>query len=171
MAVPVLETERLWLRPRGVADMPAIMAMSADAEVMRYLTGPGDDIAAFHARTLARVTRDDGPGLGAWSLFAKAAPDEFLGWVSLNPMPETPEDIELGYRMVRAAWGRGLMREAAAAALAHGFGSVGLAEIVAIVHPDNLRSQAVVGRLGFVRDGERPHAGGPWRFYRLARPA
>jgi RimJ/RimL family protein N-acetyltransferase len=171
MAVPLLETERLLLRPRGIGDLDAIMAMSADPEVMAYLTAPGDDVAAFRARMQERVTREEGPGLGAWSLFARTEPARFLGWVSLNPMPEAPEDIELGYRSIRAAWGQGYVSEAARAALAYGFGVVGLDEIVAVVHPQNLRSQAVLRRLGFRRDGERAHAGGPWLFHRLAAPS
>jgi RimJ/RimL family protein N-acetyltransferase len=170
MAVPELRTARLIMRPRGVHDMDDIMAMCADPEVMRYLTPPGDDIGVFRAKMLERVTKDYGPGLGAWSLFAQDAPERFLGWVSLNPMAAVPEDVEIGYRTIRAAWGRGYVSEAGRAALAYGFGVVGLAEIVAVVHPENLRSQAVMGRLGFRRDGMRDHGeDGPWLLHRLAR--
>ncbi len=171
MAVPELRTARLALRPRGEQDMDAILAMCADPAVMRYLTPPGDDAAAFRARMLERVRKDYGPGMGGWSLFARDAPATFLGWVSLNPMPEAPADIEIGYRMIRAAWGHGYVTEASRAVLAYGFGTLGLPEIVAIVHPENLRSQAVMARLGFRRDGVRWHASTAeeWIFHRLGR--
>lgn len=168
-----MRTARLVLRPRCADEMDAMMAMAADDEVMRFFTQrPGDDPAAYRAALLERVLRDEGPGLGYWSIYAREAPDEYLGWVSLNPLPDDPDMIEVGYRLVRVAWGKGYASEASRAVLDYGFSVVGLAEIFGVVHPENVLSQAVMGRLGMMRAGERPYMrGGEMRlFYRMANP-
>jgi len=64
--------------------------------------------------------------------------------------PFTP-CVEIGWRLAAAHWGRGYASEAAAAALDHGFGALGLAEIVAFTLPRNHRSRAVMQRLGMRR--------------------
>ena len=63
--------------------------------------------------------------------------------------------MEIGWRLQRAAWGAGYASEAAAAALADGFGRIGLETIIAYTARDNLRSRAVMDRLGMVYDPVR----------------
>jgi RimJ/RimL family protein N-acetyltransferase len=170
MAVPVLSSQRLLLRPRGEGDMDAMMEMAGDADVMRFFrTRPGDDLAAYRAELLCRVRHDDGPGLGFWSLFAHAEPTRYLGWVSLTPLDHT-EFIEIGYRLVRGAWGQGYATEAARRVLEYGFATLALPQIVAIVHPENLRSQAVMPRLGLHPAGTHIHHGQPRLLFHGLRP-
>ncbi len=170
MAVPELSSARLLLRPRSLADMGAMLAMAGDPEVMQFFrTVPGDDPEGYARDLEARVLRDDGPGLGYWSLFARADPGAYLGWVSLDPVVETG-DIQLGYRLVRAAWGHGYVTEASRAVLAYGFDVLGLAEIAAHVHPDNHNSQAVMRRLGMAEEGPRAFGDRPRLYYRMRRP-
>lgn len=79
---------------------------------------------------------------------------------------------EIGWRMIRAAWGFGYASEAAAAALAHGFERLNLKEIIAYTAPANLRSRAVMERLGMDRDPARDFHNpwhGPFVVY-VARP-
>ena len=63
--------------------------------------------------------------------------------------------VEIGWRLPRAHWGQGYATEAARAWLDHGFGTLGLTEIVAFTDRANLRSLAVMRRLGMVRDPAR----------------
>ena len=65
-------------------------------------------------------------------------------------MPVT--GIEIGWRLARPAWGRGYATEAALAAMDYGFGVMGRPEIVAVTMARNLRSQAVMRRIGMTRD-------------------
>ena len=95
-------------------------------------------------------------GFGVWAVEVKAphaAP--FIGFVGLwRPTwtaPFTP-CVELGWRMARAYWGKGYATEAAQAALRFGFEQLGLNELVALTVPGNLRSRAVMERLGMLRD-------------------
>jgi RimJ/RimL family protein N-acetyltransferase len=131
---------------------------------------PRTDTETFRAELTRNVSSDAGPGLGYFSIFALAEPSRFLGYVSLHHLPDRPE-IQLGYRLVRAAWGRGFAWEASRAVLEYGFGTLGLGEIVAVVHPENFASQAVMGRLGFTPDGRRLAYGRELLLFRLPASA
>jgi len=82
----------------------------------------------------------------------------FLGYVGVMPIwPEHPAGpgLEVGWRLVRAAWGQGYATEAARAALADGFARFGWSEVLSYTATDNQRSQAVMGRLGLAREPDR----------------
>ena len=66
-------------------------------------------------------------------------------------MPFAPA-VEIGWRLARPFWRRGLAAEGARAAIDFGFGSLGLAEIVAYTYQGNARSRALMERLGMARD-------------------
>lgn len=148
----ILTTARLCLRPRTLDDYDACLAMDRDPEVTRFIDGPWADAAAHEAFLHDRMTRDWGEGLGYWSIFRREEPDGFLGWVFLVPHPG---GIEIGWRLVRAAWGQGYASEAAAAMLAHAFGTLGARQVVAAgIHPDNIGSQRVAEKLGMRLAGQ-----------------
>ena len=65
--------------------------------------------------------------------------------------------VEVGWRLRRDAWGHGYATEAGRAGLAYGFGTLGLREIVSLIHPHNLRSAAVARRLGLELRERVPH--------------
>jgi len=70
-----------------------------------------------------------------------------IGFCGLQPLPETDE-IEIGWWLARAWWGRGLAAEAARVALRDGFERAGLARIVAIAQPANMASIRIMRKLG-----------------------
>jgi RimJ/RimL family protein N-acetyltransferase len=93
-------------------------------------------------------------GFGLWAVEVRAS-GEFIGFTGLD-VPEfeahfTPA-VEIGWRLARSAWGNGYATEAARAALAFGFGEVGLDEIVSFTTVANRRSRAVMERLGMGHD-------------------
>ena len=83
----------------------------------------------------------------------------FLGWCGVMPCHESVTPIagqpEIGWRLVTTAWGEGYATEAARAALDDAFVRVGLAEVLAYTSKANLRSQAVMQRLGLSREPQR----------------
>jgi RimJ/RimL family protein N-acetyltransferase len=164
----VLTTDRLLLRQRDESDLPAILRMDADPEVMRFLDGPRLDMAEHETEVRARIHKDFGPGLGYWSVFRRDRLDDFLGYVCLHRMPDY-EDIELGYRFRRSAWRQGFATESAAACLEHALLRLALTEVVAVVDRDNLMSQRVIAKLGFEAAGYRRAYGKELLFYRLTR--
>jgi RimJ/RimL family protein N-acetyltransferase len=168
--VPQLETERLILAPRVLADLEDYVAMDSDREVRQYITPPfRDDFTPelYRANLPARIATDFGPGLGFWTLRLKAPSRDFVGMALLMPVEGTGPEIEIGWRMPKSAWGQGYASEAARAVLSHGRNTLGLAAIVALINPDNARSIAVATRLGFLHAGRRAAYGTEFDLYRL----
>ncbi|VWB93182.1 N-acetyltransferase GCN5 [Burkholderia pseudomultivorans] len=152
--LPMLETPRLWLRPRVLADLDACIEMDRDPEVTRHIAGPWHDPVEHRRFVTHRITRDYPPGLGYWSIFEKAAPAAFAGWVLLIPdYADGAHDVEIGWRLVRAAWGRGIASEAAAAVVRHAFDTVRLPRVIADIAAANTGSLGVARKLGMHRVG------------------
>ena len=76
-----------------------------------------------------------------------------MGWYILKHLLDTGE-VEVGFRIKRKFWGQGFSSEAGNALLKHGFETVGLPRIIAIVRPDNLGSQAVIKKIGLKEEGK-----------------
>ena len=153
---PTLETPRLLLRPLAPGDLPDLIRLDSDPEVMRYVGSPAGvrSPAEIEERARTRI-RETGEGahdpLGFWRI--EGRPDgDFLGLAALIRMPDG-EDVEVAYRLVRSAWGRGIATEAAGALVRHGLGALGLPRLVAVTYPDNHASQRVLDKLGFERRG------------------
>jgi RimJ/RimL family protein N-acetyltransferase len=148
-----LTSERLLLRSWTAADVEPMHTMSTDPEVMRFFPRPmtGEEVRAFVTRQAARLAGGR-PGL---YVLERLADRRFLGFVGLaEPRFEaafTP-CVEVGWRLVRDAWGHGYATEGARAVLAHGFGTLGLEEVVSFTAVPNEPSQAVMRRLGMHTD-------------------
>jgi RimJ/RimL family protein N-acetyltransferase len=106
-------------------------------------------------------------GYGWWAVEMRAD-GAFAGWNGLQYLPETGE-TEIGYLLGKPFWGRGLATEGALAGLGFGFEELGLGEIVAIVHPDNVASQRVIEKLGMSGGQRARYFGMDVYNYRLER--
>lgn len=180
MPATSLTTARLILRHWHPEDLAPFAAMNADPRVMEHFPGTLDQAASDAlARALGgELARDS---FGLWAVEVPGiAP--FVGFVGLRqPTFEahfTP-CIEIGWRLAFPYWGRGYATEATLAVVAHAFGPLGLDELVSFTVPANLRSRAVMERLGMTRspaddfDHPRLALGHPLRrhvLYRLQRP-
>ena len=147
-----ITTERLIMRGWREADLDPWAAMNADPEVRRYV-GPLLTFEQAAAWVLNYQDDLDRYGFGFWAVEIRAS-GEFIGFTGLNTMDEgTPfSGVELGWRLARSAWGRGYATEAGLAALRYGFDAVGLPEVVAVTMARNVRSQAVMRRIGMTTD-------------------
>ncbi|KQW70462.1 hypothetical protein ASE17_16345 [Phenylobacterium sp. Root77] len=164
MGQPSFVTARLRLRPRQFSDLDASIAINSDHDVMRYL-GAVWPPERQRTHLTAQIQTDFGEGLGYWSLFEHAAPTTLLGWALLTPLPGS-DDVQIGYRLRKNAWGRGLATEAGACLLDHAFQALRLPAIAASVHPDNLGSQRVLAKLGLSDVGTYETGGKVERLYR-----
>jgi len=151
--LPPLATARLDLRAFEPRDLDDIVRLDGDAHVMRYIADGRALARATVERNFARVLRYPSLNamLGAWRA-SRRDTGAFVGWFSLK-YAGTSTDIEIGYRLLPAAWGRGYATEGAAAMRDHGFGPVGLARIIGITHPGNVASQRVLGKIGMRDEG------------------
>ncbi|MEZ0070797.1 GNAT family N-acetyltransferase [Planotetraspora sp. GP83] len=147
----VIRTERLVLRRWRGSDREPFAALNADPAVMEHFpaTLSRAESDAFVDQAEARF---DERGFGLWAVETAGT---FIGFTGLS-VPRftahfTPA-VEIGWRLARAAWGYGYASEAARAVLDDGFGRLRLAEIVSFTATDNLRSQAVMRRIGMTRD-------------------
>ncbi|MFF5175753.1 GNAT family N-acetyltransferase [Micromonospora sp. NPDC000089] len=147
-----LRTDRLTLRDWRESDLPAWAAMNADPAVREFL-GPVLTYQQSAASMLSFQDDLDRKGYGFWAVELRDT-GAFIGFTGLDDVDEEVPvtGVEVGWRLARAAWGHGYATEAARAALRHGFDTVGLPEIVAITTATNLRSQAVMRRLGMTTD-------------------
>lgn len=147
----MIRTDRLLLRRWGERDRAPFAAMNADPAVVEHLQGPmsrerSDD---FVDRIEAHWEEH------GWGLWAVEVPDAapFIGYVGLWPADHVAAGmVEVGWRLAREAWGNGYATEGAREALRFGFTEVGLDEIVSFTVPQNVRSVAVMERIGLVRD-------------------
>ncbi len=146
-----LRTERLVLRSWRDADAEPLVAMNADPAVMSEFM-PGVLSEAESRASLERM-RDRFRSPGGVVVWAIEAPGiaSFVGFVGLAvPRHELPFSpcVEILWRLAREHWGKGYATEGARAALADGFARAGLDEIVSFTVPANVRSRAVMERLG-----------------------
>jgi ribosomal-protein-alanine N-acetyltransferase len=178
-AIPRLITARLLLREWHAADRAPFADLNADERVGALLNGTLDRAAsdALADRIIARWESD---GHGLWAV-ERREDRAFLGFVGLAAPSFTAHFtpcVEVGWRLAAAAWGHGFATEGARAALRFGFEDLGLDEIVSFTVPDNVRSRAVMERIGMTRDPaddfDNPNVpeGNPLRrhvLYRLGR--
>jgi len=149
MSAQGLSTDRLRLRRWRESDRAPFASINADPQVMEHYPAPlsrAESDAFIDRIEETFATRS----LGLWAVEERES-TEFIGYVGLWPAefdaPFTPA-VEIGWRLARAHWGRGLATEAARVALEDGFVRLELDEVVSFTSTANLRSRSVMRKLG-----------------------
>jgi RimJ/RimL family protein N-acetyltransferase len=178
VAVIEAETPRLRLRQWRASDREPFAALNSDPAVMEFfpaLIGREASDASIDAWQAQFAER----GWSNWAVEVRES-NAFIGFVGLSiprrVLPFSP-CVEIGWRLARAHWGHGYATEAARGALRVGFETLGLDEIVSFTTLGNLKSRAVMERIGMRnanQDFEHPGVpeGNPLRphcLYRLKR--
>ena len=153
----MIETERLILRPFGDADRAAFAAINADPRVGDWLGGVMDRAAsdAMANRINAHIAEH---GFGLWAA-ERRSDGRLVGAIGLmsaglqGPLPAGA--IELAWRLHPDAQGAGLATEGATACRDWAFAHLPVDELVAITADTNLRSQAVMRKIGMTADPAR----------------
>ncbi len=150
MEVPTITTARLILRPFVEADAGPLHRILNEGDVLRYFPNPDPPSLERVQKLVARqIAHWDEHGFGWWAVEPRGphGGQGLAGWNGLQFLPETGE-IEVGYLLDRAHWGKGLATEGGLASLQFGFQTLGLESIIAVVHPDNKASSRVIEKLG-----------------------
>jgi RimJ/RimL family protein N-acetyltransferase len=146
----LLETERLLLRRLTPDDLENLVELDSDPEVMRHLNGGEPTPREVMRQELlpAFLRYDDRlPGFGMFAAIERSSED-FLGWFGLRPVQGDARRVSLGYRLRRAAWGRGYATEGARALIRLGFTELGVHRVIATTYQDNVASQRVMEKAG-----------------------
>lgn len=145
-----LETRRLVLRAFEPDDVDNLVALDADPEVRRYLLMPEPPAREeIETTTLPRFVSCYAtyPGFGFWAAIEKTS-SEFVGWFHFRPNVDDPEEIELGYRLLASAWGKGYATEGSLALIEKGISEQGVTRITATALADNAASIRVMEKCG-----------------------
>jgi ribosomal-protein-alanine N-acetyltransferase len=152
MSFPRLNTTRLLLREIEAKDAPALLDLYADRDHMQwYGIDPFADIAAAEARIkkLAEMRLAPNPAT-PWAIDLSG---DFIGTCGLFAWNRSWRKCSVGYELTKTAQGHGYMQEAMSCVISWGFQQMQLNRIEAQTHPNNERSIALLGRLGFVEEG------------------
>lgn len=157
IAVSSFPGSAFYLRPITADDVQNLVALDADPEVMHYISGGQPTSEAVYRdvlmpRMLAQATPE---GLGFFALELDGADGRrFIGWFHLRRDTFEPSWAELGYRLTRAYWGKGLATQVSAQLMARAFGGLGFETVSARTMPDNRASRRVMEKLGMTCQGD-----------------
>jgi RimJ/RimL family protein N-acetyltransferase len=167
-----LKTERLTLRPWRVEDAEDALSIYGDSGVAHWLSPAMDsvpDLAAMRLVLQQWIAEDDrlpAPA-GRWAIEREG---RVVGGAILLPLPPDGDDLEMGWHLHPAAWGKGFAVEAGRALARWAFDE-GYDEVLAVSRPANARAQATARRIGMDWVGEtEKYYGMRLLVYRL-RPA
>ncbi len=170
----IVETDRLILRRFHLLDTQAMHRVFGDPDVMRY--GDGIQTEAWVRDWLRQCLETHYPqwGFGPWAVVDKQR-REALGYCGLFYFPDVcgQPEIEIGYRLARAFWGRGYATEAVLAVRDYGFDTLCLPRLIAMIDPHNTASIRVAEKAGIHYEKDVMFAGysHPDRVYAVTRPA
>ncbi len=153
-----LETDRLVLRYLTADDADNLIELDSDPEVMRYLSG-GEPTSPQRIREVVLPYMleyyEQGDAFGYWAAIEKST-GEFLGWFHFREHPSeggpagAPErdGIEVGYRLLKKAWGKGYGTEGTRALVGKGFRELGVRRVYAETMAVNKASRRVMEKSG-----------------------
>jgi ribosomal-protein-alanine N-acetyltransferase len=149
---PTLEFEGACLRAMRVSDTEAILGYLSDPAVTERTSFPEitrELVDGMIERATARWAAGD---LSKWAIVRKAD-DRVVGTCGFNDWSGTHGWAEIAYDLAREEWGKGLMIQAVSAVIGWTFRHTEVQRIQAYVRVDNARSEKLLDRLGFVREG------------------
>jgi RimJ/RimL family protein N-acetyltransferase len=172
-AAPVLETERLILRPFQATDVDAQAAMMGDAEVMRHLGGHPLSREDSWRKLLGGAAMWGLFGWGYWAV-ARRSDGAMIGQLGFADFkrglnPDIENIPEMGWLFAAEAGGQGYATEAGLAALAWLDSAHGRPEVAAIIDQANAPSIRVAEKLGFNERGPATYRGEPILLFRRPR--
>lgn len=157
------------IRPYTMDDLDHFFRLNGDEEVMRYIR-PFQTLQQskeFLKKIIAAYA--ERPGTGRWAMFLKED-QQYAGSFAIIPV-EQSDQLQLGYALLKQNWGKGYASESVKGGIEYAFGHLGLTEIAGITYPQNVASQKVLLKNGFVFDKTFVEGGREMILYCLHKPA
>jgi ribosomal-protein-alanine N-acetyltransferase len=150
---PNLETPRLLLRRVVESDAPQIIILRGDAENMKFVPRPlvtNIEQALQHYEMIdAKIVNNEGIN---WAITLKENPSKMLGIIGHYKIQTEHYRSEIGYMLITELHGKGIVTEAIKAVLIYGFDMLKLHSVEAIIDPNNITSEKVLLKNGFVKE-------------------
>ena len=144
----MIETERIILRKFTLDDAEQAFKMSSDPAVMKYIIGERFESADQVREMIKKNVFGDYEKYGFGRLAITLKPsNKFIGFTGLK-YNEDFKEVDIGYRLIKEYWGKGIATEASLSALNYGFEKLGLKRIVALAFEENIASIKVMEKLG-----------------------
>jgi RimJ/RimL family protein N-acetyltransferase len=146
-----LETERLVLRQFTEDDVDNLVELDSDPDVMHFINGgrptPRREIESDVLPTFLDYY-ERFPGYGFWVAIEKSS-GRFVGWFHFRPATAAhPNEVELGYRLLKSVWGKGYATEGSRALIDKGFAELGVQRVVAFTMVVHVASRRVMEKAG-----------------------
>ena len=165
------ETERFILREILPTDVEGFFEMDSDPEVHSYLGNKPVKSRAQVVEIIEFIRQQYiDHGIGRWAIVDKETND-FIGWTGLKFISELTNNhkyyYDLGYRLLRKYWGKGIATETALASLNYAFGEMKLDEVIGIADCENVASNKVVRKAGLRFIEGFDYDGTPHNWYKI----
>jgi len=150
---PTIETPRLTLRQPNKADAGGLLRALQDEAVLRYFGMEPLQTRQDALDEIAWFNRLAAESKGLWWIITKKGQGQYLGDLGFFKYEKKHARVEVGYKLLPVHWGQGFATEALRHVVAHGFATMGLNRIEALVDPRNTASLRLLGKLGFAKEG------------------
>lgn len=151
-----IETSRFILRDIELFDVEAMYALDSDPEVHRFLgDNPIQTLIEAEKIIVSIRAQYEEFGIGRWAIVDKRT-KSFVGWTGLKYEQKLRKEFnyyDLGYRIIKKYWGKGIATETATASLAYGFKKLNLSKICAAADLNNIASNQILTRIGLQKNG------------------
>jgi len=168
MLLPVIETERLWLRTYRTQDLDTVYLLCSDPDVTHFFSAEfsvkREDVLASLPR---RTERWRTQGFGQFGVFEKET-EKLIGYCGMQYL-EDSNVVAIYYGLFKEYWEKGLATEAAQAVVKFAFEELNLPEIVAVTHPKNLSSHKVLRKIGMKRGDDSKFYNTEAAYFSLSR--
>ncbi|MGH2564657.1 MAG: GNAT family N-acetyltransferase [Ginsengibacter sp.] len=165
----IFQTPRLLLKQFTQENAPLIYKLNSDRDIVKYVHEPVLENEVQAKKILTDyILPQYKLNLGRWAIHTKAG-NEFIGWCGLKYIKETGI-IDLGYRLLKSAWGKGYATEAAQYTLDYGLRDLKIEVITGMAHVENIASLKVLEKIGMKFIKEDISDGQPVKVYTISNP-
>ena len=163
---PILETPRFILKEFSEEDAVGFYQMNLDKEVMKFTGDQPFESVEKAKQFIKSYDHYKKYGFGRWTIIEKGT-NNYIGWCGLK-MTESINEVDIGFRIKKEYWNKGIATETSEAVLKYGFERLKLKNIAARALKDNPASIKVIKKLGMKYRNNFKDENGEWVVYEVS---